>query len=1460
MRLLMGAAVAARGKGHACKPARLKVGLLATAAVTTVALASPARAEVCDSGTEIVDGDGSGTRPSPWNTSGALVIARDGTCELIVRNGGEVSTPWNLGHMYVGQNEGSDGAVTITGDGSAIRLTNISLFVGSRGQGELTVDNGGLLELDSNGTIYVGTYGTATMTIVGGGQVQSRGGHIGQHAGSAGAASVSGTGSAWNLFTGLIVGGQFGGSGTLTITDGGAVTADQGVQIGAWGTGAVTVTGQGSSLIAGSDVMVGQGDGGTGELTVSNGATVTSHRAHVGYPGASGSVTVTGAGSVWTLGDMITLGAQNGGTGEMLIADGGVVRMSESNFSKSVRIGSGNGAWGRLALTGAGSLLSFDGPLYVGYSETSEGELSIANGARVESGVGAIGGYYANSLASGVVSVTGAGSVWSSSGYIHLRQLGRLTVSDGGQIHSRGGFVGDGPAEDGNLALAIVTGAGSAWTISNGLVVGIEGAGMLLVSEGGAIRVGDAGNNTVEIARGNNSVGHLFIGGGDGEAPSDAGFEAGRIAFGRGEGRLVFNYTGAGIDIDSAISGVGLIEHRAGTTTFSGISEGSNFFQGETRLTGGSLDVDGVFGRASHVMTVSDGATLGGSGTIGGTVTVADATLAPGSSPGTLTIDGDLVLGSASILDFELGDPSGTAGVDSDLINVVGSGNLTLDGTLNVIDAGGFGAGLYRLINYDGALTDNGLEIGTAPAGFDTSDLTVQTSVANQVNLLVDAPAPTSFFFWDGPNTSTNDAADGGTASWTATGTNWTVADGSANGAFDPAELLIFAGTPGTVTVEDGAGAIEIAAGMQFAVDGYTVTGGDIGLDGATVVRVGDGTNAGGDFTATIASSLTGTGSLEKTDLGTLVLSGQNAYTGGTTVTAGTLIGNATSLQGDIANDAALVFDQSEDGSYAGSISGSGALAKQGAGTLALTGDSGGFLGVTELAGGALMLNGALGGTLRVNDATWLGGTGSAGFVEVLFGGTVAPGGSIGTLEVAGIAFGAGSVFEVELNDGGFTAGTSNDLIASSGPVFIDGGTVHVTPENGTDTGQTYTPGTYTILTGAAAGDDAGVNGVFDGVTDDFAFLHFALSYDPASVFLTSSLARTSFCLEGMTSNQCSAGEGAFSLGGGELFDALLVLTDAEAPAALDRLSGELHASAQTALIEDSRFPRKAALDRLATVGEAENGAWGRAFGSWGDWKGDGNAADFDRSIGGFFVGGDAVAGENVRLGVFGGYSHASFDLQARGSHGSADSWHLGAYGGGQWGALALLVGGAYAWHDVETSRAVSFTGFSDNISAAYDARTGQVFGELGYRIEHGAASFEPFANLAYVHFDGGDYTETGGAAALAGAAEGVGGTFSTLGLRAEGQFGLGEAAVTIQGTAGWRHAFGDLDPLAAHSFAGSDSFSVAGVPVSEDVLVLDFGISARLGPGASLRVSYDGQHGSGVSDHGLTANFGIVF
>ncbi|NKC47947.1 hypothetical protein HED54_03875 [Ochrobactrum anthropi ATCC 49188] len=90
---------------------------------------------------------------------------------------------------------------------------------------------------------------------------------------------------------------------------------------------------------------------------------------------------------------------------------------------------------------------------------------------------------------------------------------------------------------------------------------------------------------------------------------------------------------------------------------------------------------------------------------------------------------------------------------------------------------------------------------------------------------------------------------------------------------------------------------------MRFVVDGYVINGGSLNLTsttGAPIIAVGDGTVDGAAMTATIGSVLTGNQGLDKTELGKLVLTGQNTYTGGTTVSNGVLqLGDGTN-SGDI--------------------------------------------------------------------------------------------------------------------------------------------------------------------------------------------------------------------------------------------------------------------------------------------------------------------------------------------------------------------------------------------------------------------------------------------------------------------------------------------------------------------------------------------------------------------------------
>src|SRR6516164_7030243 len=301
---------------------------------------------------------------------------------------------------------------------------------------------------------------------------------------------------------------------------------------------------------------------------------------------------------------------------------------------------------------------------------------------------------------------------------------------------------------------------------------------------------------------------------------------------------------------------------------------GTNTYTGDTAVTAGTLLVNGSLGAGS--VNVSLGAVLGGTGTIGGPVTIqSGGILSPGVSrvPGTLTM-GSLTLNSGSILNYKFGISNVVNSGVNDLVTVMG--NLTLAGTLNVMDVGRFGAGVYRVFNYSGSFTNNTLSLGSLPSGFGFS---VDTAHANQVNLVVSGGLPTQF--WDGSNTTPGGIAfgRGGNGTWNNVITNatWTTQDGTHNAAWGNG-FAVFAGTAGTVTLGDN---IHFT-GMQFLTDGYLVEApGSQTLLAAPDTKIRTDVGVTATISAPIAND-SGPAKLTKTDAGTLVLVGNNTYTGGT--------------------------------------------------------------------------------------------------------------------------------------------------------------------------------------------------------------------------------------------------------------------------------------------------------------------------------------------------------------------------------------------------------------------------------------------------------------------------------------------------------------------------------------------------------------------------------------------------
>ena len=139
---------------------------------------------------------------------------------------------------------------------------------------------------------------------------------------------------------------------------------------------------------------------------------------------------------------------------------------------------------------------------------------------------------------------------------------------------------------------------------------------------------------------------------------------------------------------------------------------------------------------------LAGGNAAGTAGFIAGAVSIQNmGHLEPGVSPGTLTLQDDLSLAAMSQLDYDLGQPGVDGGGDNDLVKVLG--DLVLDGMLNISPFGFGGTGNYTLLTYGGALADNGLTIGSIPAGYTPDQFIIDVSMPAKVILRV-VPEPTS--------------------------------------------------------------------------------------------------------------------------------------------------------------------------------------------------------------------------------------------------------------------------------------------------------------------------------------------------------------------------------------------------------------------------------------------------------------------------------------------------------------------------------------------------------------------------------------------------------------------------------------------------------------------------------------------------------------------------------------------
>lgn len=335
-----------------------------------------------------------------------------------------------------------------------------------------------------------------------------------------------------------------------------------------------------------------------------------------------------------------------------------------------------------------------------------------------------------------------------------------------------------------------------------------------------------------------------------------------------------------------------------------------------TVMSGATFDVSALTGG----FTLNAGETLAGTGTVLGNVSDAStAIIAPGTGAGTLTVNGNLVLNGGGALNYELSNVTTSGSGVNDLTVVTGDLNIAGPTTLNLTLLNGSPAssGIYTLFTYN-TFSGSAANI-TAPAGF---TITNNTS-AKTIGLIVNhTPAALT---WRGDGAA-NVWDVGITANWLQAGTNQLFFTGDSvtfdnTGFNSPAINLASAVAPGSVLVN--------------ASQDYDLTGGAIV-----------------------------SGSLTKTNTGTLILETDNTFTSPTLISGGVLqLGNAgitgSLSSGTITNNSRLVFNRADDTTNASAILGTGSVTNIGpAGALTLSGNIAGST-LNMFGFGSLILSGS---------------------------------------------------------------------------------------------------------------------------------------------------------------------------------------------------------------------------------------------------------------------------------------------------------------------------------------------------------------------------------------------------------------------------------------------------------------------------------------------------------------------
>ncbi|MBI3433990.1 MAG: autotransporter domain-containing protein [Proteobacteria bacterium] len=565
-----------------------------------------------------------------------------------------------------------------------------------------------------------------------------------------------------------------------------------------------------------------------------------------------------------------------------------------------------------------------------------------------------------------------------------------------------------------------------------------------------------------------------------------------------------------------------------------------------------------------------------------------------------------------------------------------------------------------------------------------------------------------------------------------------------------------------------------------------------------------------------------------------------------------------------------------------GGIAGAGgALVKIGTSTLTLSGNNT-YSGATTVNSGGLFVNSSLLSSSMVTvNGGFVGGTGTLPNTFIGAGGTLAPGNSIGTINVNGnLTFGAGGVYAVEVSP------TAADRTNVTGTATLTGASVQAIGVPGSFRSQTFT----ILNAGTLVGTFSGLTqvGGIPGTRNPH------LTYDANNVFLVLDPGSIQLA-PGTPGNQSKVAGGINNAAGGGStppmgFDALLNLSGPALINALGQVSGQtptggvlgalqmmngfLSLTLNPFVCEPNRHPgnlgcaralgganvlSREAADAYAAVMPVKAplaiydkrwSVWGQGYG--GTNKTDGNAAagstDTTSRAWGFAAGADYRATANTTLGFALAGGEMNWGLARGLGSGRSDVFQVGAYGSHRAGAAYVSAALAYAWHDMSTDRTVTIAG-TDVLRASFNAHNIGARLEAGYRIATYPLGVTPYGAVQVQNVYTPSYGETAfsgaGTFALAYGSRNATATRVELGSwfdRLE-TFAHGHAVV-LRGRAAYAHnggyAGGGLGAV-FQTLPGS-TYTVNGAAPARDLALLSAGAELRLARGVLLGARFDGE------------------